>query len=118
MKLTQYQIHWTRKEILLPYNSQNTKHTEKVKNIKSFKEKNPSHIYKQTHQYYTQFLNRVSKARRALANVLQTLDDPKCQPKLLYSAKLSITINGEPRYSMKKSNLKTIFIVTQPYRGY
>jgi hypothetical protein len=35
------------------------------------------------------------KARRSWADVIQTLREYKCQPRLLYPAKLSITINGE-----------------------
>jgi hypothetical protein len=35
------------------------------------------------------------KARRSWADVIQTLKEHKCQPKLLYPAKLSITIDGE-----------------------
>jgi hypothetical protein len=43
---TEHQIAWTKKKILLPYNNQSTKCTEQRKNIKSFKEKWPSNIYK------------------------------------------------------------------------
>jgi hypothetical protein len=35
------------------------------------------------------------KARRAWTDVIQTLREHKCQPRLLYLAKLSITIDGE-----------------------
>lgn len=35
------------------------------------------------------------KARRSWADVIQTLREHKCQPRLLYPAKLSITIDGE-----------------------
>jgi hypothetical protein len=34
------------------------------------------------------------KARRSWADVIQTLRENKCQPWLLYPAKLSITIDG------------------------
>jgi hypothetical protein len=34
------------------------------------------------------------KARRSWTNVIQTLREYKCQPRLLYPAKLSITIVG------------------------
>jgi hypothetical protein len=37
------------------------------------------------------------KARRSLANVIHTLREHKCQPWLLLSAKLSITIDGETK---------------------
>jgi hypothetical protein len=35
------------------------------------------------------------KATRFCADLLKTLREHKCQPRLLYSAKLSITIDGE-----------------------
>jgi hypothetical protein len=35
------------------------------------------------------------KARRSWADVIQTLREYKCQPRLLYPTKLSITIDGE-----------------------
>ena len=37
------------------------------------------------------------KARRSWADPMQTLRDHKCQGKLLYPAKLSITIDGETK---------------------
>jgi hypothetical protein len=35
------------------------------------------------------------KARRSWADIIQTLREHKCQPRLLYPAKLSITIDRE-----------------------
>ena len=43
------------------------------------------------------FLPRTVKARRSWTDVMQTLKEPKSQPRLLYSAKLSITIDGETK---------------------
>jgi hypothetical protein len=37
------------------------------------------------------------KARRSWADIIQTLREHKCQPRLLYPAKLLITINGETK---------------------
>ena len=37
------------------------------------------------------------KARRAWTDVIQTLREHKCQPRLLYPAKLSITLDGETK---------------------
>jgi hypothetical protein len=37
------------------------------------------------------------KARRYRADVIQTLRAHKCQPRLLYPAKLSITIDGKTK---------------------
>jgi hypothetical protein len=37
------------------------------------------------------------KARRSWAGVIQTLRKHKCQPRILYPAKLSVTIDGETK---------------------
>jgi hypothetical protein len=37
------------------------------------------------------------KARRSWTDDIQTLREQKCQPRLLYQAKLSITIDGETK---------------------
>jgi hypothetical protein len=37
------------------------------------------------------------KARRAWTDVIQTLRKHKCQPRILYPAKLSITLDGETK---------------------
>jgi hypothetical protein len=37
------------------------------------------------------------KARRSWADVMQTLREHKCQPRLLYTEKLSMTIDGEAK---------------------
>jgi hypothetical protein len=37
------------------------------------------------------------KIRRSWADVIQTLREQKCQPRLPYPAKLSITIDGETK---------------------
>jgi hypothetical protein len=42
-------------------------------------------------------LPEIIKARRSWADVIQTLRQHKCQPRLLYPAKLSITIDEETK---------------------
>jgi hypothetical protein len=44
------------------------------------------------------------KARRSWANVIQTLREHKCQPRLLYRSKLSITIDEETKIFHDKTN--------------
>jgi hypothetical protein len=51
------------------------------------------------------FSTETVKARRAWAHIIQTLKEHKCQPTLLYPAKLLITIDGE----IKIFNDKTQF---------
>jgi hypothetical protein len=53
------------------------------------------------------------KARRSWTDVIQTLREHKCQPKLLYPAKLSITIDGETKV-FQYENKFTHYLSTNP----
>ena len=53
------------------------------------------------------------KARRAWAWFLQTLKDHRYQPRLLYQAKLLITIDGENKISCDKTEFKQ-YLSTNP----
>jgi hypothetical protein len=53
------------------------------------------------------------KARRAWTDVIQTLREHKCQPRLLYPAKLSITIDGETKVFHDKTKF-THYLSTNP----
>jgi hypothetical protein len=46
------------------------------------------------------------KARRYWADIMQTLREHKCQPRLLYPAKLSININEEIKIFHYKTKFK------------
>lgn len=48
-------------------------------------------------------LTKTLKGKRSWADVLHTLREQNCHCRLIYSAKLSTTIDGETRYSIKKS---------------
>ena len=58
------------------------------------------------------------KARRSWTDVLQTLRDHRCKPRLLYPAKLSITIDGENKIFHDKTDLNNMYPQTQLYRKY
>jgi hypothetical protein len=45
------------------------------------------------------------KARRSWTDVIHTLREHKCQPRLLYPAKLSITIDGETKVFHDKTKI-------------
>ena len=45
----------------------------------------------------TDFSPETRKARRAWTDVIQTLREHKCQPRILYPAKLSINLDGETK---------------------
>jgi hypothetical protein len=49
------------------------------------------------------------KARRSWTDVIQTLREYKCQPRLLYPAKLSITVDGETKVFHDKNKFTQYF---------
>ena len=49
------------------------------------------------------FSTETMKARRSWTDVIQTLKEHKCQPRLLYPAKLSITTDGETKIFYDKT---------------
>jgi hypothetical protein len=53
------------------------------------------------------------KARRSWTDVMQTLREHKCQPRLQYPAKLSITIDGETKIFRDKTKF-TQYLSTNP----
>jgi hypothetical protein len=53
------------------------------------------------------------KARRSWTDVIQTLREHKCQPRILYPAKLSITIDGETKVFHDKTKF-THYLSTNP----
>jgi hypothetical protein len=53
------------------------------------------------------------KARRSWTDIIQTLREYKCQPRLLYPAKLSITIDGETKVFHDKTKF-THYFSTKP----
>jgi hypothetical protein len=60
------------------------------------------------------FSPQTLKARRSWEDVIQTLREHKCQPRLLYPAKLSITINGENKISHDKTKF-TQYLSMNPF---
>jgi hypothetical protein len=48
------------------------------------------------------------KARRSWTDVIQTLREHKCQPRLLYPAKVSNTIDGEMKVFHDKNQIHTL----------
>ena len=59
------------------------------------------------------FSPETMKARRSWTDVIQTLREHKCQPRLLYPAKLSITIDGETKIFHDKTKF-TKYLSTNP----
>jgi hypothetical protein len=61
------------------------------------------------------FAPETMKDRRSWADVIQTLREHKCQPRLLYPTKLSITIDGENKMFHDKTKF-TQNLSTNPAR--
>ena len=59
------------------------------------------------------FSPETMKARRAWTDVIQTLREHKCQPRLLYPAKFSINIDGETKVLHDKNKF-TQYLSTNP----
>ena len=59
------------------------------------------------------FLPETRKARRSWEDVIQTLREQKCQPRLLYPAKLTLTIDGETKIFHDKMKF-TQYLSTNP----
>ena len=55
------------------------------------------------------FSPETMKARRSWVELMQTLREHKCQPRLLYPAKLSITIDGETKIFHDKTKFTQYF---------
>ena len=53
------------------------------------------------------------KARRSWTDVIQTLREHKCQSRLIYPAKLSVTIDGETKVFHEKTKF-THYLSTNP----
>jgi hypothetical protein len=53
------------------------------------------------------------KDKRACMDVLQTLRDHKCKPRLLYPAELSITIDGATNIFYYKTKFKQYLSISQ-----
>jgi hypothetical protein len=96
----------------LSYNNQNTKCT-KQRILKAVREKGQV-TYKGRPIRITPDLSpETMKARRSWADVIQTLREHKCQPKLLYPIKLSITIDGKTKVFHDKTKF-TQYRYTNP----
>ena len=59
------------------------------------------------------FSPEIMKSRRSLADVIQTLREHKFQPRLVYPAKFSITIDRENKIFHDKTKF-TQYLVTNP----
>ena len=63
------------------------------------------------------FSPETMKARRCWTDVIQTLREHKCQPRLLHPAKLSITIDGETKIFHDRTKFTHYFSMNPALKG-
>jgi hypothetical protein len=63
------------------------------------------------------FSPETRKARRTWEDVIQTLGEHKCQPRLLCPAKLAITTDGETKNFQDKTKFKQYFSTNPVIQG-
>ena len=59
------------------------------------------------------FTAETKKVRRSWTDVIQTIREHKCQPRVLYPAKLSVSIDGETKIFHDKTKF-TQYLFTNP----
>jgi hypothetical protein len=82
------------KKFLLTHNNQNNKCT-KYRILKAVREKVQVTYKGRPIRIAPDFSPETMKAKRFWTEVIETLREHKCQSRILYTAKLSITIDGE-----------------------
>ena len=83
-------------------------------NIKSSKGKSQVTYKGRPIRITPDFSPETMKARRSWTDVMQTLREHKCQPRLLYPAKFSITIDGETKVFHYKIKFTLSFHESNP----
>jgi hypothetical protein len=63
------------------------------------------------------FSRETMKARRSWVDLIQTLREHKCQPRILYPAKLSITVDGKTKIFHDITKFTQSFPEIQHYKG-
>jgi hypothetical protein len=84
-----------KRKILLPHNNQNNKWTEQRRILQAARETGQVSYKDRPIRITPDFSTESVKVRRAWEDVLETPREQRCKPKILYPAKLLITINGE-----------------------
>jgi hypothetical protein len=81
--------------------TQNAQNKERI--LKAIREKGQVTYKGRAIRITPDFSPESVKARRSWTDAIQTLKEHKCQPRLLYPAKLSITIDGETKIFHNKT---------------
>ena len=106
----EHHVDWTRK-FLPSHNNQNIKYTKQERILKTVRERGHVTYKGKPIRITADFSPETMKARRSWTDVIQTLREHKWQPRLLYPAIISITIDGETKvfYDKTKFSLRQKF---------
>jgi hypothetical protein len=88
-------------------------HRTKKKILKATRERGQVTYKSRLIRIIPDFSTETMKARKSWLEVMQTLREHKCQPKLPYSAKFSINIDGETKILQDKTKFKQ-YLSTNP----
>jgi hypothetical protein len=99
------------KKILLSHNYQNFKHRERI--LKATREKGQVKYRGRPIRITPDFPSETMKASRHWEEIMLTLREHKCQPRLLYPGKLSINIDVEIKIFQDKTKFKP-YLSTRP----
>ena len=91
--------------------TQNVQNKERI--LTSVREKDQVTYKGKSIRITPDFSPETMKARRSWTDVIQTLKEHKCHSRLLYPAKISITIDGENKVFCDKTKL-TQYLSTNP----
>lgn len=86
---------------------------DKEKILKAAREKGQVTYNEKPIRITPDFSTETMKARRAWSDIMQTLREHRCQPRLLYPAKLSVLIDGENKIFSDKSKFQQ-YLHTNP----
>jgi hypothetical protein len=90
----------------------NTLNKERI--LKAVREKSQVTYKGRPNRVTPDFSPETMKGKRFWADVIQTLKEHKCQPRLLYPAKFSITIDGGKKKAFHDKTKLTQYLSTNP----
>ena len=94
-----------------------TPNAQNKENIKSSKEKGQGTYKGIPIRITPDFSPEMMKAIRSWADLIHILREHKCQPRLIYSANLSIIIDGETKMFHNKTNFAQYLSTNLAYKG-
>ena len=103
-------MNWTRNEVFCHtiIKTPNAQYKERI--LKTAREKDQVMCKVRPIRITPDYSTETLQARRAWTEVIQTLREHKFQPRVLYSAKLSINIDRKNKISTAKTNSNSVYL--------